>query len=224
MKKLLITIDGPAGAGKTTISKKLAEALGYRYVDTGALYRGIACMAMKTGTDIKNHANFSGFLEGLQLQFVWQDKRLRLLANGEDITGEIRTPEVSMGAARVAALPEVRAYLLDLQKRLGSEKAAVFEGRDMGTVVFPDADVKFFLTADSKVRAARRYNELPEAARPPFEEVLRDIEKRDALDRERALAPLVPAKDAISLDTSDLTLDALLDIMQDHVRLKMAGM
>lgn len=222
MEKLLITIDGPAGAGKTTISKQLAEALGYRYVDTGALYRGIACMALKAGLDFSDPAGFSDFLKTLPLKFVWQGSKLQLLADNRDITGEIRTPEVSMGAAKVAAIPEVRAYLLELQKKLGAEKAAVFEGRDMGTVVFPDADVKFFLTADSRVRAMRRYEELPEATRPSLDEVLQDIEKRDALDRERTLAPLIPANDAILLDTSDLALDALLGVMLDHVRLKMS--
>lgn len=220
MEKLLITIDGPAAAGKTTISKHLAEALGYLYVDTGALYRGIACMALKAGLDLKDAASLSEFLKGLHLEFRWQQKALQLFANGRDITGEIRTPEVSMGASKVAAIPEVRAWLLDLQKRLGFEKAVVFEGRDMGTVVFPEADVKFFLTADPGTRAMRRYAELPEAGRPSFEEVLQDIEKRDALDRERALAPLVPAKDAIQLDSSDLSLDDLLNLMLDHLRRK----
>lgn len=222
MEKLLITIDGPAGAGKTTISRQLAEVLEYIYVDTGALYRGIACMAGKAGLDVNNRALLSDFLEKLHLEFRWQDKQLQLFADGLDITGEIRTQEVSMGASQVAAIPEVRAYLLSFQKRLGAEKAAVFEGRDMGTVVFPEADVKFFLTADSRVRAMRRYEELPEATRPLFDEVLQDIEKRDTLDRERALAPLVPAEDAIQLDTSNLPLDALLDIMLDHVRQKAA--
>lgn len=220
MKKLLITIDGPAGAGKTTISKMLAEALGYRYVDTGALYRGIACMALKKGLELKSSPAFSDFLKNFDLKLVLRDNQLQIFANGTDITGEIRTQEVSMGASKVAAIPEVRAYLLELQKKFGAEKATVFEGRDMGTVVFPDADVKFFLTADSRVRALRRFEELPEKTRPPFEEVLQDIEKRDALDRERELAPLVAAKDAILLETSNLTLNDLLDVMLDHVREK----
>jgi cytidylate kinase len=158
MKKLLITIDGPAGAGKTTVSRALADRLGYRYIDTGALYRGIALAVKNRGVDPQNDDDLKLLCSDIDLNFVRQKDGLDLFLNGENISDRIRTPEITMMASAVSARPVVRKFLLKLQKDLGREKAAVFEGRDMGTVVFPEADLKFFLDASTSTRARRRYN------------------------------------------------------------------
>jgi cytidylate kinase len=159
MKKLLITIDGPAGAGKTTVSRALADRLGYRYIDTGALYRGVALAAEIQGVDPQNDDDLKQLCRNLDLTFVRNKEGLGLILNGENISDRIRTPEITMLASAISARPVVREFLLDLQKELGREKAAVFEGRDMGTVVFPDADLKFFLDASTRTRAQRRFAE-----------------------------------------------------------------
>lgn len=218
MKPMLITIDGPAGAGKTTVSRCLADHLGYTYIDTGALYRGVACAALAKGVKSDDDKRLGGLLEGIDLRFKKMESGIRLLLNGEDITGEIRTPEITMMASAVSARPVVRNALLDLQRRLGDEKKAVFEGRDMGTVVFPGADVKFFLTADIRTRAVRRYEELKGKGAHTLEQVEADMRTRDQNDSTRAVAPLLPADDAIRIDSSGLTIEAVVDEMMAHVR------
>jgi cytidylate kinase len=160
MKKLLITIDGPAGAGKTTVSRTLADRLGYRYIDTGALYRGVAYEVKNQGVDPDNGIEMADLCRRLQLSFKTEEKGLRLYSRQTDISDHIRTPEISMLASSVSAKSVVRKYLLNVQRNIGLKKAAVFEGRDMGTVVFPGADVKFFLDAALTTRALRRYQEL----------------------------------------------------------------
>ncbi|MBW2517196.1 MAG: (d)CMP kinase, partial [Deltaproteobacteria bacterium] len=160
MKKLLITIDGPAGAGKTSVSRALARRLGYRYVDTGALYRGVAFEVKRQGIDPESEAALAALCDRIQLAFKQEGDGMRLYSASTDISDLIRTPEISMLASAVSAKPVVRKYLLSVQKDIGRRKAAVFEGRDMGTVVFPEADVKFFLDASSQTRARRRYDEL----------------------------------------------------------------
>lgn len=217
MKKLLITIDGPAGAGKTTVSRALADRLGYRYIDTGALYRGVAHALRTQGVDPENDEDLKKLCSGLLLAFEKKEKGLRLMANGEDITEQIRLPEITMLASAVSARPLVREYLLDLQRDLGKEKAAVFEGRDMGTVVFPNADVKFFLDASVSVRARRRYEELSTKTSQTLRDVALDIERRDHNDSTRALAPLKPAADAIIIDSTDLTVVEVVERMVAHI-------
>ncbi|MDJ0816468.1 MAG: (d)CMP kinase [Desulfobacterales bacterium] len=216
-KKLLITIDGPAGAGKTTVSRELADRLGYRYIDTGALYRGVALAAQSRKTDPQNDAELEQLCSELKLDFIRNDMGLRLLSNGADISDLIRTPEITMLASAVSARPVVRHYLLELQRKLGEEKAAVFEGRDMGTVVFPDADIKFFLNASTRERAERRFNELKTNSSQTLDEVQRDIQQRDKNDSTRAVAPLKPAGDAIVIDSTDLTVSQVVERMLSHI-------
>ena len=216
-KKLLITIDGPAGAGKTTVSRALADRLGYRYIDTGALYRGVALAVKTKGINPQNDADLKRLCDELELAFVVNDDGLRLISNGQDISDRIRTPEITMLASAVSARPVVREYLLDLQKDMGSEKAAVFEGRDMGTVVFPQADVKYFLDASTRKRAKRRFDELKSKSSQTLDEVERDIQQRDQNDRTREVAPLKPARDAIIIDSTDLTVEQVVKIMVSHI-------
>lgn len=223
MKKLLVTIDGPAGAGKTTVSRETARRLGYAYVDTGALYRGLAVVAAENGVGPGDEKGLARIMENLTLKFEKDEKGdSRLLANNRDITDLLRTNEVSMLASAVSALPAVRQWLLDLQRNLGRDGAAVFEGRDMGTVVFPGAKAKFFLTADPAVRAKRRHFELAAAGREiAYEKVLADILIRDTNDSTRAVAPLKPAKDAVLLDSTDKTVEEVVDAILAVVREKM---
>ena len=221
MRKLLITIDGPAGAGKTTVSRALAERLGYRYIDTGALYRGVAYEVKRQGIDLENNADLSALCGRLQLAFQQEGNELRLYSCSDDISDHIRTAEISMLASAVSAKPIVREYLLDVQKDIGRQKAAVFEGRDMGTVVFPEADVKFFLNASSRTRARRRYDELKSRSGQSLEQVEKDMQRRDRNDSTRSLAPLKPADDAILIDSTDLSVQKVVDSMMSHiVRLK----
>jgi cytidylate kinase len=218
MKKLLITIDGPAGAGKTTVSHALADRLGYRYIDTGALYRGVALAAKIRRIDTESNAELKQLCSGLKLALVENKGGLRLFLNGEDITDRIRTPEVTMLASAVSAKPAVREYLLDLQRNLGREKAAVFEGRDMGTVVFPEADVKFFLDASTRTRAMRRYEEFKLETSQSLDEVERDIQRRDHNDSSRDVAPLKPASDAIIIDSTDLSISEVVARMVSYIK------
>jgi len=218
MKKLLITIDGPAGAGKTTVSRGLADRLGYRYIDTGALYRGVALAVQIGGVDPGNDDDLKQLCSDLNLAIVRKKEGLGMLLNGENISDRIRTPEITMLASAVSARPAVREFLLDLQKDLGREKAAVFEGRDMGTVVFPDADIKFFLDASTRTRAQRRYAEQKTKSSQTMDEVERDIQQRDRNDSTRDVAPLKPAADAIIIDSTELTADEVVDLMVSHIR------
>lgn len=213
MKRLLITIDGPSGAGKTTVSRILADRLGYRYIDTGALYRGVALAAISSGLNPDDDNGLEKLCNTLKISFVLDKKGLRLMLNDLDITDEIRTPEITMFASAVSARPVVRSFLLNLQRDLGREKGVVFEGRDMGTVVFPGADVKFFLDASPKTRAKRRYNELKSINPQPLDAVERDMDRRDKNDSTRDLAPLKPAEDAIRIDSTDISIETVVKRM-----------
>jgi len=215
---MLITIDGPAGAGKTTVSRILAQRLGFRYVDTGALYRGIALASLGANIAADDDDGLETMLDNLAIEFVVQDGATRLMLNEQDITDKIRTPEVSLAASAVSARPVVRQYLLNIQHKLGSRKKAVFEGRDMGTVVFPEADLKFYLDAAVEVRTVRRFDEFKDQSRQSIGQVEADIRQRDKNDSTRAVAPLRAAKDAIVIDATTLSVEQVVDTMLKHIQ------
>lgn len=223
----IVAIDGPAGAGKSTLARKLAERLGFTLVDTGALYRSVALASMRRGASLADSDEVSAIahrlVEARELSLErGSEGRPRVLLLGEDISEAIRSAEVSMGASQVSAIPGVREALLGLQRQAGEAGGVVLEGRDIGTVVFPDAEVKLFLTASAEVRARRRFEELRQKGHEvSYEETLADVEERDRLDSERAIAPLRRADDAILVDSSGRTIDDVLEEMSAHVEAKM---
>jgi cytidylate kinase len=218
-RRPIVAIDGPAGAGKSTISRRVAEALGFVLVDTGAMYRVVALAAKRAGLGHDDAAKVGELARTLvaerALRFERDPERgIRVLLRGEDVSDAIRTPDAGMGASTVSKHGEVRAALLDLQRQSGEGGGVVLEGRDIGTVVFPDAEVKFFLTARPEVRAERRFKELvAKGERVSFDETLAEVKKRDAQDEGRAIAPLRKADDAILVDTSDMTIDEVVQTM-----------
>jgi cytidylate kinase len=221
-KKIVIAIDGPAGAGKSTVALKLAQRLGYVLVDTGALYRGVALAARERGIAWTEGRALGELTAKLNLTFIASaDGAPRLCIDGVDRSGEIRTPEISMGASDVSKHPEVRAALLDLQRRLGKDGGVVLEGRDIGTVVFPNAEAKVFLTASDETRAGRRVGDLAsKGIAADKQKTLDEIRARDAQDSGRAVAPLRPADDAITLDTTVLNIDGVVDQLERIARAK----
>ena len=201
-----VAIDGPAGAGKSTISRTVSKEMGYIYVDTGALYRTVALNFIADGSTPENIKNVDSVLANTAVSIEFKDGEQRMILDGRDVTDLIRTPEVSMMASAVSAVPQVRAFLLDTQRRLASENNVLMDGRDIGTVVLPNATVKIFLTASPEDRAKRRYDEfVAKGVSVSFDEVLADIIKRDHNDSTRAIAPLRPAEDSVLLDTSGNT-------------------
>jgi len=215
-----IAIDGPSGAGKSTLARQLAKKLGFLYVDTGAIYRTVALKAQRSGADPKVPAQVIPLLEVLDIRMAYESDGLQhMYLDGEDVTEAIRLHAVSQCASLVAAIPEVRAFLLDYQRRLARENSVVMDGRDIGTVVLPDADVKIFLTASAEIRARRRLLELEQRGQQAdFATILRDIEQRDEQDRSRAVAPLRQAEDAVLVDTSLLNLEESLQAMLNIVK------
>lgn len=223
MKTTNIAIDGPAGAGKSSIAREVSSELGFIYVDTGALYRTIALFASEHNlTSEKELIDQLDEIE-IDLSFIGGIQRISLC--GEDVTDDIRTPEISMGASKVSAIPEVREFLFDLQQKIAREHNVIMDGRDIGTVVLPDADLKIFLTASADERASRRYLELKEKADcPTYEEIREDIIKRDYNDTHRAVAPLRQAEDAVLIDTTDMgfheVCEEILDLIRDRLELE----
>lgn len=204
-----IAIDGPAGAGKSTIAKTVSKEMSYIYVDTGALYRSIALSLLNNKVDIKNIDDVKTLLEKTKIEIKFVNGEQRVFLNGEDVSEKIRTTEVSMMASASSAIPEVRAFLLELQRSIARENNVIMDGRDIGTVVLPDAQVKIFLTASAECRAKRRYNDyiLTGNTDESYEKILADIKERDYNDSHRAIAPLKPAEDSVVIDTSNDTLE-----------------
>lgn len=218
-----VAIDGPAGAGKSTIARRAAQELNFVYVDTGAIYRAVGYAAWSRRIGLQQTAEIAAMLPELSVALSWTADGLQhICINGEDITAEIRRPEISTYASVCAAVAEVRAFLLDTQRELATKHNVVMDGRDIGTVVLPQAEVKIFLTASAEIRAKRRWLELREKGRQDcFEDVLADMLERDRRDMNRAIAPLKQAQDAVVLDTSELSLsesiEAVVRIIRERV-------
>lgn len=218
-KKLIIAIDGPAGAGKSSTSRLLAERLGYRYVDTGALYRAVGLVVWEKGIDPTDGAAVAAACQSLTLRFEPGPDGQRLLMGSRDISADIRRPEMSQMASTVSALPEVRAHLLTRQHEMGRDGGVVVEGRDIGSVVFPQADVKVYLDASVAERSRRRFVELQQkGTATSLAETRRDMQERDGRDSGRSQAPLRPAEDAIILDTTGLSLAEVVDCLVNTVK------
>lgn len=222
MKTTNIAIDGPAGAGKSSIAREVSSELGFIYVDTGALYRTIALFASEH--NLASEKELIDQLDEIEIELSFIGGIQKISLCGEDVTDDIRTPEISMGASKVSAIPEVREFLFDLQQKIAREHNVIMDGRDIGTVVLPDADLKIFLTASADERASRRYLELKEKADcPTYEEIREDIIKRDYNDSHRAVAPLRQAEDAVLIDTTDMgfheVCEEILDLIRDRLKL-----
>ena len=213
---MIVAIDGPAGAGKSTIARRVAAKIGAVYIDTGAMYRAVALLALRSGIDLADASRLEPLARGADIRF--EAGNSRVLLNGEDVTEAIRNPEVSPAASKISAIPGVRRVLVEKQRSMGAAGSVVMEGRDIGTVVFPDADAKFFLTASAEVRGRRRHAELAaKGDAATLEQVLADQERRDRDDSTRSVAPLRPAEDAVRVDTSGLALDAVVDRLAGEV-------
>lgn len=217
-----VALDGPGGAGKSTIARKVAALKGILYVDTGAMYRAVALYMLENDIDINDEKSVCAALENVQVDLAYQDGAQRVLLCGEDVSETIRQSRVSMAASVTSAYKCVRAFLLDAQRDVAARQSVVMDGRDIGTVVLPSAQVKIFLTADSRVRARRRYKELAEkGVQTDFDSVLADIEKRDWQDIHRRQSPLVQAEDAVLVDTSEMDFDqavrAVLTVIENKL-------
>ena len=219
---IAIALDGPAGAGKSSIARRAAKALGYIYVDTGALYRTVGLAAMRNNVEPKPSAELEHLLASIHVELTFNETGAQIvLLDGEDVSGEIRTSEASKMASNISAVPAVRAYLLDLQRDMAKTNNVIMDGRDIGTVVLPDAKVKIFLTASPEARAQRRYKEMVEKGMDvQYESVLKDVMERDYNDMHREIAPLKPAEGSITVDTTELdfeqSIDAVINVIKEN--------
>lgn len=203
-----IAIDGPGGAGKSSISRAVSKELGFIYVDTGALYRAVGLYALRNGINTETKDDVSNYLPKIKVELAFENGEQKVLLNGEDVSVDIRLPEASMAASNVSKIPSVRKFLFDLQQKIAAENNCLMDGRDIGTVVLPSAQLKIFLTASPEARAKRRYDELiAKGADVSFDEILKDLNERDYQDSHREIAPLKPADDSVILDTTDLTFE-----------------
>lgn len=214
----IITIDGPSGVGKGTLAKALAKHFDYKLLDSGAIYRLAALDCFKNKIDLNSESQVCQSLKDLDIDFKIKNNAIKVLLSSEDVTSEIRTEHTGMLASKIAAYPSVRELLLDKQREFATEQGLVADGRDMGTVVFPEAKYKFFLDADTKITAQRRYDELKsKGLAPDFETILADIEKRDYQDRNRKVAPLKPANDALVINTSNLSIKEVFELVTSKI-------
>lgn len=219
MGYISVAIDGPSGAGKSTVARAAAARLGYVYVDTGAMYRAIGLAVCRRGISGDDIAGIVATLPAVELAIQYQDGEQHILLCGEDVSDAIRTPEIAKYASQVSAVPEVRAFLLETQRNMAKNDNILMDGRDIGTVILPDAPVKIFLTASDEARAQRRYLELCEKGQQvTFDQVLHDIRQRDLQDTTRAVAPLKQADDAVLLDTSNITLEQSIEAVLRIIR------
>lgn len=218
MKKIIIAIDGPSGSGKSTVAKLLAMKLGYTYIDTGAMYRAVALQAKRENVDINSGVALSSLCDRVKIEFLPDNGGLRTILNGEDVSEEIRTPEMSMAASDISARKEVRQSLLSLQRRMGENGGVVLEGRDVGTVIFPNAEAKFFLDASLEERGKRRYKELAaKGINVTLEQTIEDVKKRDINDSSRDIAPLKMADDSILVDSTNVGIKEVVEKMIEVV-------
>lgn len=224
VEKLIVAIDGPGGAGKSTVAKRLAKVLGYTYMDTGAMYRTFAWKMVKEGMDLTDMKELKRILKQTRIDLMEQDGHLRVFLDGLDVTDQIRTPELSQVASQVSTLKIVREKMVELQRAMGYEGGVVVEGRDIGTVVFPEADVKIYLDASSQERAKRRFEELRgQGKKVTLEETLEELDERDRRDRDRTVAPLRRAEDAIAIDSTHIGVDGVVDRIMDEIKRKMGA-
>ena len=222
VRKLIVAIDGPAGAGKSTVAKRLAKELGYTYMDTGAMYRAFAWRVMEQGMDLSDKRELRRVLQQTNIELVEHFGRPGVLLNGVDVTDRIRTPELSQLASRVSTSKIVRERMVELQRAIGSQGGVVAEGRDIGTVVFPDAEVKIYLDASSQERARRRFEEFRgQGSRVTMEETVSEMEERDRRDKERDVAPLRKAEDALVIDSTDSAVDGVVERIMQEIKKKM---
>ena len=218
MKNFIITVDGPSGAGKGTLCHALAEKLGFDFLDSGAIYRITALAAVKSGTALDDEDSLTEIGRNLDVKFIPKDGEVNVILNGENVGDQIRTAEAGQNASKIAVFPKVREALLQRQRDFSSDRGLIADGRDMGTVVFPDAQVKLFLDASAEERTKRRVKQLQEKGfNANFDEILAEIKERDYRDRNRAVAPLVPAKDALLLDSTDLSIDEVIEQALNHI-------
>ncbi len=223
MRNIQIAIDGPSGAGKSTMAKIIAKELGILYLDTGAMYRAVALKAIWSGIDTKNTEALSEMVKNIDLNIVYEDGIQKVILDGKDVTEDIRTPKVTVGSSDVAVIPAVREKMVELQREIAQERSVIMDGRDIGTKVLPDADVKIFLTASVEDRTRRRYDELKEKGtlKQTFEELKEEMTYRDKNDSSRAHSPLKKAEDAILLDTTGFSVEdsvkTILDIVKSRI-------
>jgi cytidylate kinase len=223
VKKLIVAIDGPAGAGKSTVAKRLAKELGYTYMDTGAMYRAFAWKARQGGVDLEDEEKLREVLRRTNVELLDREGTPRVLLDGRDVTSEIRTPELSQWASKISALGPVRERMVELQRAMGARGGMVVEGRDIGTVVFPQAEVKIFLTAGPEERAKRRFAELQSQGKQvSLDETMEEMKERDRRDQERALAPLRRAEDAVAIDSTAYGVDEVMERIMREIKNKMS--
>lgn len=221
---MVIAIDGPSGAGKSTVARLLAERLGYLYVDTGAMYRAVALKAKKAALEFSDEKGLERLCSSIKIEFQRDEKGIRVVCNGKDVTDDIRRPSMSLLASDISKVRVVRESLVELQREFGQKGGVVLEGRDIGTVVFPEADLKFFIDADPRIRGRRRYEELKaRGEKVDLDRTIREIETRDSSDRARSFAPLRKAEDAVLIDTTHLGVNEVVEKMVQVYREKVKG-